>query len=258
MRRTVIVILWCVCLLGVVAMLSVRLSRGRRPAAKTTGVLRPMVLSEPEVCPPPKWRPPNVLKVWTTRYRGKVFRVTQLPRSDSIETLITYDLSGETIARAKKRVGGVAAIPGSFHHPKSLNLADFLQRQGRMLVGARTGRFFLAIECDGRVTVSNEYSRVKRSPGISALALGQRLLPLKRDKFSLAFMNQQTDRIALAMNSNYMFIVQGKSDIWKLAQFIRVQLPATSAINCDGGHVVRGKAPVHVVFRWRKGATKPR
>ena len=65
-------------------------------------------------------------------------------------------------------------------------------------------------------------------------------------------MNRVTDRMAIGVNSNFIFIVQGRSDIWRLADFIGHKLPVTTAINCDGGHVVRGKAPVHIVFRWRQ------
>jgi hypothetical protein len=84
------------------------------------------------------------------------------------------------------------------------------------------------------------------------MALGQRLIPLQRDGFSLAFMNRVTDRMAIGVNDYFIFIVQGKSSIWRLADFMRRKLPCKTAINSDGGHVVRGKAPVHIVFRWKQ------
>jgi len=65
-------------------------------------------------------------------------------------------------------------------------------------------------------------------------------------------MNRVTDRMALGLSHDYIFIVQGKSDIWRLADFMQEKLPCDVAVNSDGGHVVRGRAPVHIVFRWRE------
>ncbi|MDH7602554.1 MAG: hypothetical protein QHI38_10465 [Armatimonadota bacterium] len=198
------------------------------------------------------WHPPHVVKVWMARHKGRVFRIIQLPRCEHLETVITYNPSGETLRQAKVRVGGVAAVTGSYHHPRSLALADFLQRDGCVLAGARTGRSLLVINRDGTLDISNEYAQIKGQPGISALALGQRLVPLQQDGFSKAFMNRVTDRMAIGVNRHFIFIVQGKSDIWRLAHFIKTKLPVRTAVNSDGGHVVRGRAPVHIVFRWRQ------
>lgn len=197
------------------------------------------------------WHPPHVVKVWTTKHKGRIFRVIQLPRCRHMEAVITYNPSGETLAAAKKRVGGAAAMTGSFHHPKTFALADFLQRDGRISSGAKTGRWFLAMYPDGKVAISGDYCAVKGKEGVSALALGQRLVPLQYDGFSKAFMNRVTDRMAIGMNDNFIFIVQGKSDVWRLADFMKTKLPVDIAVNSDGGHVVRGVAPVHVVFRWK-------
>lgn len=198
-----------------------------------------------------KWHPPHILKVWTATYKGRTFRITQLPHCEHIETLITYDGSGETLKQAKLRTGGIAACTGSFHNPQTMALADFLQRNGAIISPARTGRGYMAVYANGSLGISRDYNVVKGKTGISALALGQRLLPLQQDGFSKAFMNEVTDRMAVALNRNFIFIVQGKSDVWRLADFIKHKLPASSAINCDGGHVVRGKGPVHIVFRWK-------
>jgi len=197
------------------------------------------------------YHPPHVLKVWTAVYKGRTFRVTQLPHCEHIETLITYDGSGETLKQAKLRTGGIAACTGSFHNSQSMALADFLQRDGCVVSPARTGRNYIAVHASGKLDISDNYNAVKGKTGISALALGQRLLPLQQDGFSTAFMNKVTDRMAVALNGNFIFIVQGKSDIWRLSHFIGHKLPARTAINCDGGHVVRGKGPVHIVFRWK-------
>ncbi|MHB9039018.1 MAG: hypothetical protein ACYC64_20455 [Armatimonadota bacterium] len=199
-----------------------------------------------------EWHPPHRVKVWTTRYKHRILRVTQLPRCEHIETLITYNGRGETIARAKKRLGGIAACSGSFHNTKSMFLADFLQKDGEIFSSARTGRCFVCINEDGILDISRDYCEIKGKSGVSALALGQRLIPLQRDGFSVGFMNRVTDRMAIGVNDYFIFIVQGKSDIWRLAAFMRHRLPCKIAVNSDGGHVVRGKAPVHIVFRWKK------
>lgn len=198
------------------------------------------------------WHPPHVVKVWTAVYKKHVFRVVQLPHCEHIETVIAYNPCGESVKQAKMRNHGIAACSGSFHNPKSMALADFVQQKGSIISCARTGRPFVSIGECGRLDISQDYVNVKRKPGVSALALGQRLVPLERDGFSLSFMNQQTDRMAVGLNSNFIFIVQGRSDIWTLSKFMQAKLPVQTAINCDGGHVVRGKGPVHLVFRWKK------
>ena len=196
------------------------------------------------------WHPPHTTKVWTTVHKGRTLRITQLPHCEHLETLITYEPSGETLQKAKNRLGGVAACTGSFHNSQSMALADFLQRKGSVVSGAKTGRSFVCIDESGRLGISSDYDSIRRKPGVSALALGQRLVPLQKDGFSVAFMNRKTDRMAIGLNNNFIFIVQGKTDIWRLAHFFQHKLPVNTAINCDGGHVVRGKAPVHLVFRW--------
>ena len=197
------------------------------------------------------WHPPHVIKSWTNRHKGKTFRVVQLPRCKHLETLITYNPYGETFKQAKRRTMGAAVMSGSFHNSQSYALADFLQRDGRVLSPAKTGRYFLAILPDGSIDLTNDYSKYKHKKATSAMAMGQRLVPLMRDGFSLTFMNEQTDRMAIAVNKNFIFIIQGHSDIWRLSDFIEKKLPVKIAVNSDGGHVIRGKAPIHVVFRWK-------
>lgn len=198
------------------------------------------------------WHPPHVVKVWLTTFRGRTYRVTQLPRCEHMEALISYNPQGETVREAKDRLGGIAASTGSFHNPRSMVLADFLQRKGTIMCPAKTGRCFVAVDGMGALSISGDYNTIKGDPRFSAIALGQRLVPLMQDGFSLAFMNKVTDRIAVGLNENFMFIVQVKTSIWRLSQFMETKLPVSTAINCDGGHVVRGKGPVHIVFRWKK------
>lgn len=198
------------------------------------------------------WHPRHQMKVWTTRYGGASYRVIQLPRCEHLETVITYTPNGETFQQAKTRIGGIAVMSGSFHHPQSFSLADLLQREGTIANPAMTKRYFLVISAQGIPSISGDYAQYLRKPGVSMIALGQRLLPLEQDGFSLRFMNQVTERVALGMNKNYLFVVQAKTTIWRLASFLRQRLPCTTAINSDGGHVVQGLAPVHIVFRWRK------
>jgi hypothetical protein len=203
--------------------------------------------------------PRHMVKVWLTKHRRRTFRVIQLPRCEHMEAVIAYHRRGETKEEAKERLDGVAVSTGAFHHSISMALADFYQVDGCILSSATTGRWFFAIMGDGSVDLSGDYGTLKHAPGVNALALGQRLAPvLQRDGFSTAFMNRVTDRMALGMSPDYIFIVQGRSDIWRLADFMQKELPVHTAVNCDGGHVVRGKAPVHIVFRWRQpGQTAP-
>jgi len=197
--------------------------------------------------------PKHAVKVWLTEYRGRTFRVIQLPRCEHMEAVISYNRRGETKEEAKERLGGVAVCSGAFHNSKSMALADFYQIDGSIVSSATTGRWFFAAMDDGQMDLSGNYALFKRTPGVTALALGQRLAPvLYKDGFSTRFMNQVTDRMALGMSHDYIFIVQGKSDIWRLAEFMQEKLPCDVAVNSDGGHVVRGRAPVHIVFRWRE------
>lgn len=265
MRTPLMVI--CVSMLIITIPLISYVSREQRSSSDDTNV--PAIINLPEahaattVVKPQashgEWHPPHMTKVWTTDHKGRMFRVIQLPRCEHIETLIAYNPKGETLKQAKAKLGGVAALTGSFHHPRTFALADFLQRDGAVYAAPTTGRSFLAMNHGGKLMISRDYVSVKGKPEMSALALGQRLAPLERDGFSVAFMNKVTDRMAIGLNSNFIFIVQGKSDIWRLAHFMQHKLPVTEAINSDGGHVVRGKAPVHVVFRWKSGnsASKP-
>ncbi len=200
--------------------------------------------------------PSHQVKQWTARYQGRTFHVVRLPRCEHLEAVITHDPTGETLAQAKRRKGGVAAMTGAFHNPQSMCLADFLQRDGAIESGASTGRWFLALLADGTIDITNDYAACKGRAGISAMALGQRLVPLHRDGFSVAFMNRRTERMALGLTRDHIYIVSGQTDLWRLASFLRRKLRVSIAINSDGGHVVRGRAPVHVVFRWRK-ATAP-
>jgi len=204
--------------------------------------------------PPPKEHSKHIIKVWLTEHKGRTFRVIQLPRCEHMEAVIAHEPSGETVQRAKRRLGGVTAMTGSFHDPRTMALVDFLQRKGNISSHATTGRWFLAITWGQVSDISDNYLLVKGKSGVSVIALGQRLVPLHRDGFSLGFMNRVTDRMALGMSKNYIFIVQGKSDIWRLAHFMQHKLPVKIALNSDGGHTVRGKAPVHIVFRWRTPA----
>ncbi len=228
-----------------------------KPAKPSVTVLKPSqadVLLRVEKSKPKTdgYHPPHVVKVWTTRHMGRIFRVIQLPRCEHMEMLITYEPYGETLAQAKKRLGGVAACTGSFHHPKTMALADFLQRNGAVLADSRTDRCVVTDHDGGKLNILRDCTQIKGMPGVSALKLGQRLVPFHSDGFSTAFMNRVTDRMAIGLNSNFIFIVQGKSDIWRLAHFFKTKLPVSTAVNSDGGHVVRGKAPVHLVFRWKK------
>lgn len=223
-----------------------------KPAATPSSTV-----AAPAKSPPDPNHPPHGVKVWLAKYKGRTFRITQLPRCEHLETVFTYDPTGETLASARKRVGGIAGLSGSFHHPQSMYLADFFQIDGAVLSAATTGRAVVVVWPSGLLDITRDYAKVIRVPGVHGMALGQQLHPFTYDRFTKAFMNQVTDRMSIGINQRFIYIVQGKSDIWRLAAFYRDQLPVRIAVNSDGGHVVRGRAPVHIVFRWREKKAKP-
>ena len=218
-----------------------------KPAPKPLPVVSRPVKSAPTV-----YHPPHEVKVWLAHYKGRTFRVTQLPRCEHLETVFTYDPTGETLARARKRMGGIAGMSGSFHNPRSMYLADLLQKDGAVLSAATTGRAMVVVWPSGILDITRDYTKVIRHQGVHAMALGQQLFPFTYDRFTKSFMNEVTQRMSIGINLHFIYIVQGKSDIWKLAAFYRDKIPVRVAVNSDGGHVVAGRAPVHIVFRWKQ------
>lgn len=195
--------------------------------------------------------PKHQMTVWTTRYKKTVFRVIKLPRCEHLEIVFTYCLPGETKEQAKKRLNGVTACTGCFYNPAELRPVDFFRRNGQKIVGKEQGRCFLATFPDGRIELSKDY-RLLENQEIDALALGQMLVPFSYDGFNDYFANIQTDRMALGFSKKHLYIIQGKTSLWKLTKFIQEKLYCDLAINTDGGHAVKGYSPFHLVFRWQK------
>lgn len=221
-----------------------------KPKPKPVEVVIPM----PDPPPKRKWHPRHQSKTWITRYRGRIFRTTQLPRCEHVEMLVTYHPApGATRAQVRERTGAIVVSTGSYHHPQTMALADFLQRDGRVLMGRRTRRGILTTDASNVADILDE---IVRGNEISSLALGSRLVPFKLDGFSPAFANKQTDRMAIGLTKGYIFVVQGVSDLWRLGSFFEEVLGCSKAINGDGGHVVKGRGPVHIAFRWRKTPPK--
>jgi hypothetical protein len=221
------------------------------------GEIVPLGVRSAAATTPARPHPAHIVRRWTEKYKGRTFAVIELPRCEHVEVVFSHLPSGETRVHARDRLGGFAVCTGSFHHPRTMVLADFLQKDGNIVSGATTGRWFFAATEGGHFTISSNYALLKGRPGVSAIALGQRLVPLHRDGFSKRFMNEVTERMALGLSEDHIYIVRGRSDIWRLASFMGSKLPVTIAINADGGHVVRGKAPVHIVFRWKEGPAPP-
>jgi hypothetical protein len=232
-----------------VGMWPTRLDEGVRLAVRPP---KKVVVYHSERLPAPAKHVAHEVKAWTTRYRGRIFRVIQLPRCEHLEAVIAQAPAGETMQQAKLRLGGVAVSTGAFHNPRTFSPADFIQRGGRQLGPARTGRWMFMILADQTLQISDNYMLVRKDRGIEAIALGQRLVPFHRDGFSTAFINAVTDRNAIGLSVDHIYIVQGRSDLWHLAEFMKTKLPVKIAVNTDGGHVLRGRAPTHIVFRWRK------
>ncbi|MDH7569941.1 MAG: hypothetical protein QHJ73_10185, partial [Armatimonadota bacterium] len=161
---------------------------------------RPTDIVVPLPPPPPqrRWHSRHIVKTWLTNYRGRVFRTIQLPRCQHVEMVLTYTPApGATVAEVKKRLNAIAVSSGSYHHPQSMALADFFQKEGRVLMQRRTQRGILTSRDDGEVV--DILDEIVRGERVSAVALGSRLVPFKLDGFSKAFANQQTDRMAIGL-----------------------------------------------------------
>lgn len=235
-----------------VALLPARLGVERRPPPPAPPPPKPEAVVIPLPGPPPRrrWHPEHRVKVWMAKFHGRIFRTVQLPRCEHIEMVITYvPAPGETCVQAKRRTGAIVACSGSYHHPQSMALADFLSRSGHVLAGRRTQRGILTSDPP---QVADILDHVVRGKQVDAVALGSRLVPFSLDGFPRSFANEQTDRMAIGLTKGYVFVVQGKSDLWRLSAFMREALGCSKAINADGGHVVKGRGPVHIAFRWRR------
>lgn len=198
-----------------------------------------------------KFHPKHQMIVWTTRYHGRIFRVIKLPRCEHLEKIMTYLPEGETKEQAKNRLKGIASCSAAFYDPKTNKPVDYFRKDGHKITGRSVGRWFLAIFPDGSLEISDDHSLLSKNPAVNALALGQRLVPFHHDSFSVGFANLITDRMALSFSRHYLYIVQGKSNLWIMGRFIENKLYSKQAINLDGGHSVKGRSPFHLVFRWK-------
>lgn len=197
--------------------------------------------------------PSHQVIIWTTRFHGRIFRVIKLPRCEHIQTIITYKPPGETKEEAKKRLQGAAVCTASFYHRRLSRPVDFFRRLGRRITGqeVKTKRYFLAIYPDRHLEISKDYKKLASNDKVDLIALGQRLVPFHHDGFSAAFANERTDRMALGLTENRIYLVQARTDLWRLGKFLEKRLSCQIAVNCDGGHAVKGKSPFHLVFRWK-------
>lgn len=198
--------------------------------------------------------PKHVMKVWTTTFvynHKHIYRVIMLPRCEHIEVIPTFLPIGETKEHAKKRLKGIAVCTSGYYNPANYRAVDYFRRDGVIIVGREVGRSFLAIYPDGRLDISRDYSWLKSNIDINAVALGPNLNPFQYQGFKLNFSTRMTDRMAIGLTDNNVFIVQGCSDLKALSEFMKYVLHCQKAINTDGGHVVKGLSPYHLVFRWK-------
>lgn len=209
--------------------------------------------------PAKEFHPKHQVKVWTRtyKYKGKkrIYRIIQLPRCEHLQTAITYYpiSQGETVNQAKIRNNAVAACTASFMNPKNCRAVDFLRIDGQIIVGKEVGRPFLAID-QGQGIISNDYNWLKNDCSVDAAALGQMLEPFQFDGFTVSFSNKITDRMGIGLTKHYIYIVQGKTDLWMMSRFFKEELKCDFAINTDGGHVVKGKSRYHAIFYWKKNS----
>ncbi|AKM82733.1 TPA: hypothetical protein DD449_00660 [Candidatus Berkelbacteria bacterium] len=196
--------------------------------------------------------PKHIVKPWVTKYKGATFLVVQLPRCNHVEAVISYEPGGEKKERAKKRLGGFAVCSGNFYDCRTNLPVDYFRRNGVKVKGREVGRYFLAIHPDGRINLSQDYQLLNKNKEIDAVALGQMIKPFRYDGFKTVFIDAETDRMGMGFTSGYIYIVQSRTNIRTLASFFANVLKCDEAINTDGGHVVKGKSPFHIVFRWHK------
>ena len=195
--------------------------------------------------------PRHQVVCWTTKYKGTTFRVIKFPHCRHVETIISDNPPGETVRHAKKRWHGFAASTACFYNTKTLLPVDFFRRNGKIKVGREVGRRILAISKVEPLKIQNSLDFLRSKLTSDALALGSLVKPFSLDGFSIAFANINTDRMSLALSPKYLYIVQAKTNLWKMSQFTKERLPCNAAINTDGGHAVKGKSPYHLVFRWK-------
>lgn len=200
--------------------------------------------------------PRHQVIVWTTRFEGTIFRVIKFPHCEHVETIITDEPTGETKKQAKDRWDGFASSTACFYNQDNLQPVDFFRRYGKIKVGREVGRGVLIIREDGHLEITRDYDFLLSNPAMDALALGSTISPFNLDGFTTSFANLITDRMSLAISSKYIYLVQANTSLWKMSQFVQKRLPCDTAINTDGGHAVKSKSPYHLVFRWRKPATK--
>ncbi|MDZ7586396.1 MAG: hypothetical protein U0946_01460, partial [Patescibacteria group bacterium] len=183
--------------------------------------------------------PRHQVIVWTTRYKGTIFRVIKFPHCQHVETIFTNCPPGETRKQVKDRLGGFASSTACFYNRNTLLPVDFFRKSGKVYVGREVGRSVLAIREDGRLEITKDYDFLQSDATIDALALGSLISPFSLDGFTSDFANLITDRMSLAISPKYIYLVQANTSLWKMSQFVEVRLPCDMAINTDGGHSVK-------------------
>lgn len=185
------------------------------------------------------------------KFQKRTLHVVTLPRCEHLDVFFTNNPRGETVQQAKLRIKGIAASTGCYYHTGTYKAVDLLRRDGVKLSDRNAGRYFLIILPSGELLISNNSKLLELYPDADAVALGQILVPFSFDGFSVRFANKITQRMALGFTKDRVYIVSGKSNLWTLSKFMKEKLNCDIAINCDGGHTVRGHSPFHLVFRWK-------
>lgn len=193
--------------------------------------------------------PRHEVVVFEKKYRNRNFLVVRLPHCEHLEMIVAYNPEAETKRQAKERTGGIAVSTGPFYNMTTKTPVDRVMKNGKSLSHDVADRTVLVVLPSGKLKLTRDFEMVKNID--EAAALGQTLIPFSYDGFSKKFANQKTARNAIGITKEHIYIVQTTSDLWRLSSFMEKELDCQSAINCDGGHTVKGKSPFHLVFRWK-------
>ena len=207
-----------------------------KPKPKPVDVVIPL----PDPPPERKWHPRHQSKTWLTKYRGRIFRTTQLPRCEHVEMLVTYHPApGVTRAQVKQRTGAIVVCTGSYHHPQTMALADYLQRDGRVLMARRTQRFMLTSDTTKVVDILDEIIRGNEVSACPASRLC-RLLMVSRSR-------SPTGRPTAWQSASpkAIFVVQGLRPV-------APRLEVSAAYDQRRWRAWPRSRLVHIAFRWRK------
>ncbi len=210
------------------------------------------LLSRPRWPLGPGQHPSHEVLVSVVRYQHRIFHVVRLPRCEHLEAVITNEPSGETLAQAKQRMGGVASIPAP-----SMTPTASLSPISSSATAPSNPAPPPAAGCSSSPPTASSTSpattrSTKASPASPRWPWASASSPSTATASTTSCMKRRTERMAIGLTKEDIYLVEANTDIPRLAAFMKNKLKVEIALNSDGGHVVHGNAPVHLIFRWRR------